>query len=180
MENKKRLNIYQMHIIILLLICAFFIVLLVNYQRKSDAMIRDKFHYNIRNFNLIMDDYENDINKTNDIYQELDIIKKLGLRLDNSNYSLDYREFNNNFKKPITPLVYYLLEINLETFEKNDIYRNEVLNNLNEVYLISSEILKMPINTFFENNKFNIFNKIKPNDKLVDYFEQINSIVAAE
>lgn len=168
-SNKEFKNLLIYTIVIIILVAT----KTINLQEKDDRIIHNSFGSSLRIFNLMMNDYNKAINNTEDIDEKVEIIKDLGIRLDRLQLSFSYIE--DRFNLSFNPLTHYVVGFDLKNFKIDSTYRTEVLNKLDEIYIISTKIKDMGYDEFYKNFNSKL-SRVKPSDKIVDYFNEMNKL----
>jgi hypothetical protein len=168
-SNKEFKNLLIYTIVIIILVTT----RTINLQEKDDRIIYNSFGSSLRIFNLMMDDYNKVINNTEDIDEKVAIIKDLGIRLDRLQLSFSYIE--DRFNLSFNPLVHYVLGYDWNKFKLDSFYNTEALNKIDKSYIISTKIKDMGYDDFYKNAHRKLL-RIKPSDKIVDYFNEMNKL----
>lgn len=146
-------------------------------QNKEDRIIFDCFGSSLRIFNLMMDDYNEDIKNAKDINEKVEVIRDLIIRIDRLQSSFRYAE--DRFTLSFNPLANYVAGIDLDKFKQDPSYNTQVIYKLDEFYTISVKIKDMGYTDFYKNHNMKIL-RLKPSDKIVNYFNEMNKLALQE
>lgn len=168
---------YKITISILVILLLFVLSSLGNLKRKSNIVIYKNFYESVQVFGQTMNDFNREINTSNNIKNKVIIITSFSYKSYCLNKSLDFSTINKNFNSPMKPLVNYLQKIDFEKLENNVQYLNEITDKLSKIHVISKKLYEVELGKFYKNNDAGMW-RIEPSGEVLDYFKQINQIVS--
>ncbi len=175
MKIKKIIKSYKFSTIILSIVCIFLIYSLINMKHRENVHIFKNFNYGLDSIHYILEDYNKKIYNEDNVNSKIDTVKRTILKINLCSESLDYGIINKKFNRPIEGFVSKLIAIDYDKLKENPDYLNQVLEFLNEAYLVSSKIHKIPLEDFYEDKMLDIF-RLELSDEITNYLNKMNSL----
>ncbi len=177
MKKNAVKNIYKVSIVILVVIMIVLTNVLLSLKIKENKIIYKNLYNSIQLFGLVMEDFNESIIDAQTNTEKYYFIIQTRKRLHYLNESMDYSVINENFDSLMEPLVDYLNGLNDNSLQRDTAYLNDVIEKLDKVYLISRKIANISPRGVYKNGDA-VFFDFKLDPRVVDYFNEINSIVA--